>query len=814
MWATASRRARIEGQARPQAAQASQACPPELTKLRESGIAAIGRGELVQAAEIFQQGYNEALRSSNTVCAIRYLINLANARFKMFRYRDAMAAYLQARRLARQIGDDEMAAVTSVNTAWLYLHIGALPEAVAAAEQILGSQPEENSPYLAHTLALEGTLCAKQGDWERASRLLSEALKEADRRSDLDTVIGTLDEWGLLLLGAARAAEAEAVLTEALRLARLNHRPVPDHRYRNLAMARLARGDLDSARRLIEAAFRSARLFSVSAPAWSLYYRRAQIRLAAGELEEALADLRSAVESIRDLREDLLPADAIRWKTGVRVDEVYQSYVEGAGRLYRQTRRSDLLASSFEVAEFQRAAALREALGESRDIVDRLPPEYGEVLDRIRSAESSLWKADRPELRQELKRWRQRLTEIELEAALKAPSALPVLRPVSLAAVQQALRPSEALLSFRVGQSRSYLWSVTRDSVALHEIPGRHRLETLIAAFRDAVRRSSPQAAQLGENLYAALFGRLDRHVAAKPDWILLLDGPLFELPLSALNVARSQSDLGFLIERHSLRILPAAALLELPRQPEWQGPFLALGDPVYNTADPRWRPAEADAPQWRRLLNPILSDARESGLEPAGHMARLAGSWREMAACARVFGAGEPAPILLSGDSATFQRLRDQLSRQPAVIHFATHVVPSPETPRTGCIALSLDPGGKVELVGPESVSALRVNSSLVVMSGCASSTGDVLPGEGLLGLSRAWLRAGAGSVAGTLWPVPDDSGELLAAFYGHLVGNSSGGRRPPHEALRLAQLEMLRSPSWRSQPSYWAAYLLFSRR
>ena len=98
--------------------------------------------------------------------------------------------------------------------------------------------------------------------------------------------------------------------------------------------------------------------------------------------------------------------------------------------------------------------------------------------------------------------------------------------------------------------------------------------------------------------------------------------------------------------------------------------------------------------------------------------------------------------------------------------------------------------------------------------MSGCSSGSGEILPGEGIRGLTRAWLRAGAHNVAATLWPTPDHSGELLQSFYRHLGSvTEEGFSEAPEKALRLAQIDMLRSRTWRSRPGYWAAYFVVSR-
>jgi CHAT domain-containing protein len=81
-------------------------------------------------------------------------------------------------------------------------------------------------------------------------------------------------------------------------------------------------------------------------------------------------------------------------------------------------------------------------------------------------------------------------------------------------------------------------------------------------------------------------------------------------------------------------------------------------------------------------------------------------------------------------------------------------------------------------------------------------------------MGLTRAWLAAGASTVVATRWPTPDDSGELFLRFYRQL--KPWAGRRPgsrPAVALQRAQLEVLKSASWRSSPHYWAAYFAVGR-
>lgn len=79
-------------------------------------------------------------------------------------------------------------------------------------------------------------------------------------------------------------------------------------------------------------------------------------------------------------------------------------------------------------------------------------------------------------------------------------------------------------------------------------------------------------------------------------------------------------------------------------------------------------------------------------------------------------------------------------------------------------------------------------------------------------MGLTRAWLLAGARAVMGSRWPVPDDSGDLFRSFYAHLAAFNNG-RSGLSYALQQAELDMLRSGQWRSDPRYWGAFYVLAK-
>jgi CHAT domain-containing protein len=140
-------------------------------------------------------------------------------------------------------------------------------------------------------------------------------------------------------------------------------------------------------------------------------------------------------------------------------------------------------------------------------------------------------------------------------------------------------------------------------------------------------------------------------------------------------------------------------------------------------------------------------------------------------------------------------------------VVHFATHVLESSERPAFGLIALSLTDREETELLTPFEIAHWRIDAGLIVLSGCNSAQGAALPGTGLMGLTRAWLTAGARAVVSSRWPTPDEDGPLFKTLYRSL---RTAPRADPGQALRTAQLEMIRSGGWHAQPRYWGAYFV----
>jgi CHAT domain-containing protein len=292
--------------------------------------------------------------------------------------------------------------------------------------------------------------------------------------------------------------------------------------------------------------------------------------------------------------------------------------------------------------------------------------------------------------------------------------------------------------------------------------------------------------------------GDLSRGEREKPQWLLSLGDALLDLPLAALVTGPPNGQRGsdqkvkYLIETHSLQIVPGARLLSADRSaPDRSGWMVAVGDPIYNAADPRWRSGR-----------PFRAGLFTALAETTGGFARLVGSAAEVESSARSW--RPDRAMLLEGSQARRDPFLRAVGRRPSIIHLATHVMTPPARRSQAMIAFGLDGPGEPELLSTSEVRMLHVPGAVVVMTGCDSGAGDIRSGAGLFGLTRAWEMAGASGVIDTRWPVRDSKGEIFASFYRHLRTESTA------EALRHSQIEMIHSGTWRAAPAYWASYQL----
>ncbi|HTQ55368.1 MAG TPA: CHAT domain-containing tetratricopeptide repeat protein [Bryobacteraceae bacterium] len=765
-----------------------------LARLRR-GPAEFNSGNFREAAARAKSGYEDAMAAHETQIATRFLNNLGGCRFALHQYQAALQAFLEARKLTEITGDEVMAGKLEFNISSLYSQLNQPDAAIQALDRaaayLRGKARRQQLPRL---LIEKAALRADSGHLDQAVALYREGVAAADQAGDLEMVAMGWNDLGFEFLEHHDLKRAEPVLLEAYRIRKLNRFRSIESSYRNLGSLRLEQGDIRAASVLLDLAVDYSHKPGGLRPTWEVHYARARVRLEQNRLRDAMEDLRVAARLADEWRRAAPTSDATRIGTENLIQRVYSALVDTGNRLYFETRDAALLKETFESEEVNRAASLRALLAEPRDWRRNLPPEYWETLRKLESAEAEALRTTPapPAVEARIQAMKAELVRWESQAGSNAGGEIGDL----LSRTRRTVGPDAVFLSFRLASPDSYLWAVSRAHTALYRLPPGPQIASLVEDFEKNIRLGNSVASD-SRRLFQDLFGQLSPNFQKKSRWLLALDAQLFDLPFAALTTEPG-TRAAFLVEKHSLQITSGAGMLAPPAGGAPRGPFVAVADPIYNEADPRWtakRPAAI-----RSLFQARADDSGGSDLR----FARLVGSGREAAACAAAWG-GPRSPVLLEGVAASRRDLQAALRRHPAVLHLATHVLHTTENSGSGLVVLSLNRTGQPEVLSPVEVATWNLDGALVTLSGCSSGSADTLPATGLMGLTRACLAAGARAVVASRWPTLDDAGSIFLSFYRHLRAAPDSG---PAVALQLAQIDMIHSNTWRSNPRYWSAY------
>ncbi|MBI1765108.1 MAG: CHAT domain-containing protein [Acidobacteria bacterium] len=805
------------------------------------GDVLIALGEAQQALD----AANEALRMWQAVGDAYYegraLYDLGLACSNLRDQPRALAYFEQALPLFRQLGERHLEAGTLGNLGNMYRRQGDLLKAAQYYEQArLLQQAEGDTANLAGTLNNLGIVYKTQGDYPKAIGAYTQALQVWHGMKLRSGEALALINLGNLYNVQERWRDAREVAMQGLSLAEElgESRSILGAR-QALALAAYGAGQLAEARQQLDQALalteamrarilnRSQRAswFAAQHEVYTLYFDVLMAQHAqqptAGYAAQALQVCESTrarvllellTEAGIDLRRDLPPALAEQ-------ERALQTRIEAADAAQRKVPAGQPAAEQNGAGN---AAARDLAL---------LTAEYEQLQTQIRRSHPQY-------------------------AELKQT------HPLSLTELQQqVLDEKTLLLEYALGQKRSVLFAVTPTALHSFKLPGAAEINAaakryyqLLTAlgkppvFRDLVAKEVwRKQLRLDTATAAAALSRMllepARDLLGQKRLLIVPDGALHYVPFAALpELGKRDGGLGArqkrpqslvpnpqpLIARHEIMSLPSASTLAVLRQELKDRPPAAktlalLADPVFDATDERVQgnvakdqpsDVKAEAKGELALLRDAWIDFAADAGESSGNamLTRLPATRLEAQALQKLVPASERL-MALDFEANRATALSEAL-RQYRYVHFATHGLLNSAQPELSGLVLSLvDRQGQPQngFLRALDVFNLKLPAELVVLSGCRTALGKEINGEGLVGLTRGFMYAGARRVLASTWSVNDAAtAELMQRFYSGLL-SAKAHTQPlsPAAALRAAQLALWRDKRWQD-PYYWAAFVL----
>ena len=543
-----------------------------------------------------------------------------------------------------------------------------------------------------------------------------------------------------------------------------------------------------------------------------------KLALQNGQLEQAETNLRRSIELTEQLREYASSKD-LRSSFLGSVHDRYQAYVELLMTRNTKERDQKLAIKAFEVNESGRARALVDSLHVLRELRQprnpALLPEEEKLLIREQELVDKRSKlisegsseAEKESVARELIEVQSKIEA--LKARISADSRFDYLfrsDPIHYDEIRNELTDSQtSLLSYSLGTRKSFAWLITQDGMQSFDLPDKATIEKaatlLVKLLKVAPDEPAEQARQ--QSLIDEVSELVVKPIANKlttPRLIVVADGALQYVPFQLLKTSAAASD-SLIATTDIVNEPSASAVVLLKRQvrtrPHNGKLLVGFGDAIFSPDDVRDGAGNINSTTNGSALTRGNQASEFSKLPP------IFNARHELMAISEM--TGDDSAFFIAHE-ATRENLLSLDLTQFRILHVLTHGVLNAKRPELSGLVLSLIDANNRQIAGFVSLADIyRLRApELVVLSACDTALGDSQDGEGLIGVTRGFMYAGASGVVASLWEVDDDSTtELMRYFYANMLQAGMG----PAAALRDAQNKIRSQPKWRS-PYYWAGF------
>ena len=796
-------------------------------------------GDVGKALDHFHRALKLAREGGWRLAEGNALSNIGKIYSDAAEWEKALEFFAQALRVFVSLGSKENEALALNNIAIAYSQSGENLKALDYLQQSLPLIRAGNDKFgEAYTLLNIGRTHRRLGDYAKALSYFNEAQVIQQATGNRGQEAETLDEIGRVLSDQGQNQKAVEYHQQAIEIQR---------KVGNVRREAQALTNLGEVYNLLEQPDKAQEQFT---QALSMYRNINDPRGAARVLEGmARAEQKRGnfEEAHKNIAQSLTLIETMRSRSGslqlrasyrATVEKAYEFYIDLLMLQHAKSPAQGFDAEALRASERGRARSLLEKLSEApidiRQGIDPALIEKERDLKRVMNAKAQreMTVKARKGSAEEITTLQREISALEdeyqqVQAAIRKTSpqysALTQPQPLDLKGIQQQLDKDTVLLEYSLGDERSYVWVITPDSLKTYLLPKREEVEkvarrvnqslaarSIVEALESTAQRRTRIARADAEFQTAA--SELSRMILApasaefgKKRLVIVPDGILQYVPFAALSVAPNRP----LIVDHELVSLQSASAFALQRQNLANRPLApkavaVIADPVFSTNDRRLNPA---APAVNESASTRIIEHGPGG--PGGQLSipRLPFTRSEADQILAVSSAGSSLKVVGFNASRAIASSGD-LSKY-RYVHFATHGYL--DTTRAGLSAVVLsmfDKDGKPQdgFLRTHDIYNLKLPAELVVLSACETGLGKEVTGEGLEGLTRGFMYAGARRVVVSLWNVND---KATASLMQRLYAGMLRGDKTPAAALRAAQIEMLRTRQWQS-PYFWAAFVM----
>ncbi|HTS36771.1 MAG TPA: CHAT domain-containing protein [Candidatus Solibacter sp.] len=711
------------------------------------GTLEMQRGRFADAQHFFERVLETARTDGNPLPIANALLDLSWCAEEQSHFDEALDLAGEAHSIASKQNFGNVALKSLGNMGWAYYKLGE-PEKAESMFSEAGAQAEKSRiiPDQALWLQAAGYVHLDERDFAVAEDLYGQSLKLSRQINNREHIINSLIALAFVSEQTSKLDDAQRYAAEALKMS-VEDGNKRDQTYPKLVQGRIAaqQHDAVTAQTALEEVVDSPDA-TVSLK-WEAQRSLARLYEDERQYEGARREYRAALTTFEGARDELKHDDS-RLPFLNNASRIYDDYVHF---LVKQGKSDEAL----EAAEYSRARTLNEGLGLLRNAVLK-----NAALKTAASKKDALKKGMTP------------------KATLKKSAAF---EPDPLNAAHIARQSGGTIFFYWLGEKESYLWLIAPKKTTLFTLPPESEIESTVQRYRKALTGPNDPIAEQnrdGQALYKMLI---------EPAKALLpkeKNTKIFIVPDASLNTLNFETLIApdptphYWIEDATITNASSLRLLASSRRIDAKPSLLLLGDAVV---------ASPDYPELRKASTEMETIQK--------HFAT---------AQQRVFARDKATPpAYLNGNPETF-----------SYIHFVAHGTASRISPLDSAIVLSksaLSKGGAEDdsfKLYARDIIHRPLHADLVTISTCYGAGSRAYSGEGLVGLSWAFLRAGAHNVIGALWEVSDVSTpQLMDDLYG---GLSKG--QAPSAALRAAKLSLLHSGGAFHRPFYWAPFQLYT--